>query len=41
VARHRDGRYELYNQRTGASIAQGRTIDEVIERLPDDFFYSD
>ena len=41
LARHRDGRYELCNQRSGASIAQGRTIDEVIDRLPDDFFYSD
>lgn len=41
VVRHRDGHYELFNQRSGASIARGRTIDEVIDRLPEDFFYSE
>ena len=41
VARRRDGRYELSNQRTGATLAEGRTIDEVIDRLPEDFFYSE
>lgn len=41
VVRHRDGHYELANHRSGATIVSGRTIDEVIDRLPDDFFYSE
>lgn len=41
VARHRDGHYELSNQRTRAVLARGRTIDEVIDGIPEDFFYSD
>jgi hypothetical protein len=38
--RHRDGRYELVNARTQASLAKGRTIDAVMQALPDDFFYA-
>jgi hypothetical protein len=41
VARQRDGRYTLKNLRTGITVAQGRTINEVLNRLPEDFFYSD
>lgn len=41
VMRLRDGHYELADHRTGATIARGRTIDEIIDRLPEDFFYSE
>lgn len=40
VARHRDGRYELFNQRSGDSILKGRTLDSVLKALPEDFYYS-
>ena len=40
VARHRDGRYELLDQRSGDSILKGRTLDSVLEALPEDFYYS-
>lgn len=40
VERYSDGTYRLLNQRTDELLAQGRTLDEVLDRLPDDFFYS-
>jgi len=40
IERHGDGTYKLVNQRTDAVLAEDRTIDAVIDRLPDDFFYS-
>lgn len=40
VERHGDGTYRLANQRTDEPLAAGRTLDEVLERLPEDFFYS-
>lgn len=38
--RHADGRYWLLDGRTAETIAEGRTLDEVIARLPENFFYS-
>ena len=40
VERHRDGRYRLVNQRKEEDICWGRTLDEVLDALPEDFYYS-
>ncbi|NKB21009.1 MAG: hypothetical protein GKS01_10960 [Alphaproteobacteria bacterium] len=40
IERHRDAQYALISQRTGETIANGRTIGNVLDHLPDDFFYS-
>lgn len=40
VERYRDGLYTLVNQRTDERLATGRTLDGVLDTLPDDFFYS-
>lgn len=40
VERHGDGTYKLVNQRSDELLAAGRTLDDVLDRLPDDFFYS-
>jgi hypothetical protein len=40
VARHRDGHYELLNGRARESLATGRTLDDAIAAIPDDFYYS-
>lgn len=40
VERHSDGTYKLVNQRTDEALAEDRTLDAVIDKLPDDFFYS-
>ena len=40
VERYRDGTYKLASQRTDELLATGRTLDEVLTELPDDFFYS-
>ncbi len=40
VERHGDGVYRLFNQRTDEVLAEGRTLDTVLDELPDDFFYS-
>lgn len=40
IERYRDGHYALLNQRTDEAITEGRTLDQVLEALPDDFFYS-
>lgn len=38
--RRRDGRYRLLDGRTHEAVAEGRTLDDVIARLPDNFYYS-
>lgn len=40
VERYGDGTYKLFNQRTDEALAEDRTIDAVLDKLPDDFFYS-
>jgi len=40
VERYGDGTYKLFNQRTDEVLAEDRTIDAVLDKLPDDFFYS-
>lgn len=40
IERYSDGTYKLANQRTDETLAVGRTLDDVIDKLPDDFFYS-
>ena len=40
VDRYRDAQYSLVSQRTGETIVTGRTIESVLDYLPDDFFYS-
>ena len=40
VERGGDGIYRLVNQRTDETLAEGRTLDAVLDKLPDDFFYS-
>ena len=40
VERYRDGTYKLANQRSDELIATGRTLDEVLGKIPEDFFYS-
>ncbi len=40
VERRRDGGYVLLDQRSGEELRTGRTLDEVLDALPEDFFYS-
>ena len=40
VERHRDGGYALIDQRSGARIGTGRTMDKALAALPEDFYYS-
>jgi hypothetical protein len=40
IERYRDGHYALLNQRTDELITEGRTLNQVLDALPDDFFYS-
>ena len=40
IERYGDGIYKLFNQRTDEALAEDRTLDSVIDKLPDDFFYS-
>jgi hypothetical protein len=40
VERYGDGTYKLFDQRTDEILAEERTIDAVLDTLPDDFFYS-
>ena len=40
VDRYRDAQYSLVSQRTEETIVTGRTIESVLNYLPDDFFYS-
>jgi hypothetical protein len=40
VVRNADGSYALLDPRAGRTLATARTIDAVIDALPDDFYYS-
>jgi hypothetical protein len=40
VERHRNGRYRLVDQRKDEAICRVRTLDEVLDALPEDFYYS-
>ncbi len=40
VERYGDGTYKLFSQRTDEVLAEDRTLDAVLDKLPDDFFYS-
>ncbi|MEK9683787.1 MAG: hypothetical protein VW226_04500 [Rhodospirillaceae bacterium] len=40
IERHREGVYHLFNQRTDEKIKTGRRIMEIIDSIPDDFYYS-
>jgi len=40
VERNGQGIYRLFSQRTDEMLAEGRTIDTLLDKLPDDFFYS-
>ncbi|MBT5049124.1 MAG: hypothetical protein HOM58_11545 [Rhodospirillaceae bacterium] len=40
VERYSDGTYKLLRHRTDELLAEDRTLDAVLEKLPDDFFYS-
>ena len=40
IERRRDGHYRLMHGRSGDQIARGRTLDDVLGQLPEDFFYS-
>lgn len=40
VERYSDGTYRLLNQRTDEVLAEDRTLAAVLDKLPDDFFYS-
>ena len=40
VERYRNGEYRLCNQRTDEYIHTARTITEILDSLPDDFFCS-
>ena len=39
IIRHEDGSYDLSQGNGGKSLAGGRTMDEIIDALPDDFYY--
>ncbi len=39
IVRHEDGTYGLIEGDSDAALADGRTIDEVIDALPSDFYY--
>ena len=40
ISRRENGAYMLQDGRTEAPIADGRTIDAVIEALPEDFYFT-
>ena len=39
IMRYEDGSYGLSEGNGGKALADGRTMDEVIDALPDDFYY--
>ena len=39
ISRHADGTYSLTDGDDGVELARGRTIDVVIDALPNDFYY--
>ena len=40
IERYADGTYKLFSHRTDELLAEDRTIDAVLDKLPDDFFFS-
>lgn len=40
IDRHRDGQYHLFRQKTEESLVTARTMTDVLDKLPDDFFCS-
>jgi len=40
VERNGEGIYRLFSQRTDEMLGEDRTIHVVLDKLPDDFFYS-
>ncbi len=40
IARREDGVYELINPKGGQVLSSGRSINAVIQAIPDDFFYT-
>jgi len=40
LERRRDGRYALLDNRADETLATGRTLDDVVAAIPDDFYYS-
>ena len=41
IARQNDGAYLLSDHRTGRELASARSIDPIIDAIPDDFYYAD
>ena len=41
IARQNDGAYLLSDHRTGRVLASGRSIDPIIDAIPNDFYYAD
>ena len=39
IVRRRDGVYGLLDGDGGTALAEGRTIDAIIDAIPDDFYY--
>lgn len=40
IVRSQDGSYELYIEGAESPLAQARTMDAVIDAIPDEFFYT-
>ena len=40
LSRSKTGVYELFDGRSGDKLAIGRTVNEVIDALPEDFYHS-
>ena len=40
LSRSKTGAYDLFDGRSGKKLATGRTIDDVIDALPEDFYYA-
>ena len=40
IERRKDGSYHLMEQRTDTELVCGRNMDDIINQLPDDFYYS-
>ena len=40
LTRSKIGAYDLFDGRSGEKLAVGRTIDDVIDALPEDFYYA-
>ena len=40
LSRSKTGAYDLFDGRSGEKLAMGRTIDDVIDALPEDFYYA-